>query len=119
MNEMRKNVLIAIIILLFASCNKDEVPERTVIVYMAADNDLWDVVYVDLNEMKQGYRETGVNLVVLMDVADETPRLLKITEDGEQEIKTYQEFDSADPAPSACKGLSIFESFGLLGQSME
>jgi hypothetical protein len=33
-----------------------------------------------------------------MDVAGETPCLLKITEDGEQTIKTYQEFNSADPA---------------------
>jgi hypothetical protein len=102
MNEMRKNVLIAIIILLFASCNKDEVPEsvrieRTIVVYMAADSDLWDVALVDLEEMKQGYRETGVNLIVLMDVADETPCLLKITGDGEQTIKTYSEFNSADP----------------------
>jgi hypothetical protein len=30
---------------------------------MAADNDLWDVVHVDLEEIKQGYRETGVNCI--------------------------------------------------------
>ncbi|MDR1595004.1 MAG: hypothetical protein LBS43_11065 [Prevotellaceae bacterium] len=94
---------ISIIFTVFASCNKDEVPEpvrieRTVIVYMAADNDLWDVALVDLEEMKQGYNETGVNLIVLMDVADETPCLLRITEDGEQTVKTYSEFNSADPA---------------------
>jgi hypothetical protein len=65
---------------------------------MAADNDLWDVALVDLEEMKQGYRETGVNLVVLMDVANEMPCLLRIIEDGEQKIKTYSEFNSADPA---------------------
>jgi hypothetical protein len=105
-NEMKKNILITIIILLFASCSKDEVPEpdnpvrmeRTIIAYIAADNNLSDVVYIDIEEMKEGYREIGVNLVVLMDVADEAPCLLKITEDGEQEIKTYQEFNSADPA---------------------
>jgi hypothetical protein len=54
---MRTNTLITIITLLFASCSKDEVPEpepepvkvnRTVIAYMAADNNLWDVVYVDI-----------------------------------------------------------------------
>jgi hypothetical protein len=45
---------------------------------------------------KTTFSETGVNLIVLMDVAYETPRLLRITEDGEQEIKTYQEFNSAD-----------------------
>jgi hypothetical protein len=55
---MRKNVLIAVIVLLFASCSKDEVPEpvrteRTVIAYIAADNDLWDVACTDIKEMKQ------------------------------------------------------------------
>jgi hypothetical protein len=90
---MQKSTLATIIILLFASCNKDEVPEpvkieRTVIVYMAADNDLWDVALVDIEEMKQGYNETGVNLIVLMDAAGKTPCLLRITEDGEQTIKT-------------------------------
>jgi putative transposase len=62
-------------------------PLRTIIAYMAADNNLWDVVYIDLEEIKQGYRETGVNLIVLMDVADKTPCLLRIIEDGEQMIK--------------------------------
>ncbi|MDR1170137.1 MAG: hypothetical protein LBK97_04805 [Prevotellaceae bacterium] len=99
---MKKSILI-IIVLLFASCCKDEYPEpvraeRTVIAYMAADNDMSDVVPVDLEEMKRAYRETGVNLLVLMDMANETPYLLKITENGEQRIKTYQEFNSADPA---------------------
>jgi hypothetical protein len=44
----KKNIFI-IIVLLFVSCSKDEVPEpvrieRTIIAYMAADNDLWDVI---------------------------------------------------------------------------
>jgi hypothetical protein len=65
---------------------------------MAADNNLWDVVYVDIEEMKQGYVETGVNLIVLIDAANEPPCLLRITEDGEQRIKTYPEFNSANPA---------------------
>jgi hypothetical protein len=104
---MRKSILIIIIILLLASCSKDEVSvpepepvkvERTIIAYMAADNDLWDVALTDIEEMTHGYKETGVNLIALMDVAGETPCLLKITEDGEQTIKTYQEFNSADPA---------------------
>jgi hypothetical protein len=99
---MRKDVLI-IIILLFVSCSKDETPEfvgveRTVIAYMAADNDLSGDAPVDLEEMKQSYKETGVNLIVLMDVANETPYLLRITEGGSETIKVYPEFDSADPA---------------------
>jgi hypothetical protein len=46
---------ITVILLLFISCNKDGVStplkaERTIIVYIAADNNLWDVAYVDLEE---------------------------------------------------------------------
>jgi hypothetical protein len=94
---------ISIIFVVFVSCRKEETQEktpalRTVIVYMAADNNLWDVAYIDIEEMNQGYIETGVNLIVLMDIANETPCLLKITEDGEQTVKTYPEFNSADPA---------------------
>jgi hypothetical protein len=48
---MRKNIVITIIVLLFASCSKDEVPEpvrteRTVIAYIA-------VACTDIEEMKQ------------------------------------------------------------------
>jgi hypothetical protein len=95
---MRKNI-IPIIILLFASCGKDEPPElinsaRTIIVYMAADNDLWDVALVDIEEMRRGYTETRVNLIVLTDMAnEEAPCLLKITENGEQMIKTDRKFN--------------------------
>jgi hypothetical protein len=72
---MRKELLLTTIILLFASCSKDEPPEpfkieRTVIVYMAADNNLWDVALVDIEEMKRGYKETGVNLIVLTGMAN-------------------------------------------------
>jgi hypothetical protein len=99
---MRKDVLI-IIIRLFVSCSKDEAPEfagvkRTVIVYMAADNDLSGDAPVDLEEMKRNYKETGVKLIVLMDMADEAPYLLRITEGGSETIKAYPEFNSADPA---------------------
>jgi hypothetical protein len=61
----------------FISCGKDEVSEpvmeeRTVIAYMAADNNLWDVAYTDIEEMRNGYSKTGVNLIVFID-AEKTP----------------------------------------------
>jgi hypothetical protein len=66
---MRNNIIVTIIILLFASCNKDEDPEsvkveRTIIVYMAADNDLWDVVHIDIEEMKQGYNSAPFQITI-------------------------------------------------------
>jgi hypothetical protein len=100
---MRKSILVTIIVLSFAACSKDDSAiaaptSRTIIVYMAADNDLWDVALVDIEEMKRGYKKSGVNLIVLLDLATESPCLLRITERGEQEVAAYREINSADPA---------------------
>jgi hypothetical protein len=86
----------------FSSCDKNDSPEpavstdRTIIVYMAADNDLSGDADVDLEEMKQGFTETGANLIVFLDPADEAPYLLKIAANEALRIKTYPEFNSAD-----------------------
>jgi hypothetical protein len=82
-------------------CRKEEQSEllpasRTVIVYLAADNDLSGDAPVDLEEMQRGYTETGTNLIVLADMADEAPYLLRITKAGMQKLKSYPEFNSAD-----------------------
>jgi hypothetical protein len=70
--------------------------ERTIIVYMAADNDLSIDAYVDLEEIKQGFSEMGSNLIVFLDPADDVPQLLKIAAKGEQQVKSYPEFNSVD-----------------------
>jgi hypothetical protein len=54
-----------------------------------------------------------------MDVAGETPCLLRITEDGEQMIKTYSEFNSANPTNMnrllrEITGMYPSESYGLI-----
>jgi hypothetical protein len=98
---MRKNILMTFIILLFASCNREDDPPvvitatRTVIVYMAADNDLSADAFSDIEEMKEGFEETGTNLVVFIDPAGESPYLLEIARNAETKVKTYQEFNSA------------------------
>jgi hypothetical protein len=99
--KMRKKALITIIILLFTSCSKDEPPEpdkaeRTVIAYMAADNNLSLDAFGDIDEMKQGFSETGINLIVFIDPVGEPPYLLEIAKDAETRIKEYPEFNSAD-----------------------
>ncbi|MDR1340381.1 MAG: hypothetical protein LBK58_10070 [Prevotellaceae bacterium] len=99
---MKRIVLLLILLAVLAACNKEDdidiSPARTIIAYMAADNDLSGDALVDLEEMKRSYKETGVNLIVLMDVANKDPYLLRITEGGSETIKVYPEFDSADPA---------------------
>jgi hypothetical protein len=96
------HILLTVGVILCA-CTKDSIQEqiiinRTIIVYMAADNDLSGDALADLEEMQRGYTETGANLVVLADVAGEAPYLLRIDETGGQKIKTYPEFNSTDAA---------------------
>jgi hypothetical protein len=88
---------------MIASCTEDENPgqesiNRTIIVYMAADNDLDADALADIEEMKQGFSEKGTNLMVFIDPLDEVPYLLKIGNGKETYIKSYPELNSADPA---------------------
>ena len=86
---------------IFSACQEDEVLEnpviRTVIVYMAADNDLSNDALENLKQMKQGFSEKGVNLIVFIDQWDENPRLLEIHPGKETIVKSYPEVNSADP----------------------
>ncbi|MGV8138572.1 MAG: clostripain-related cysteine peptidase [Mangrovibacterium sp.] len=86
---------------------------------MAADNDLSVDAYADLEEMKRGYSETDVCLVVMLDAADEAPCLLQIIDGGQQIIKTYPEFNSGDAAAmksvlSEIVEMYPSESYGLV-----
>jgi len=90
-----------LILMWLVSCNKEDCKDefltnRTVIVYMAAENDLTDDAYTDIEEMQSGYVEKGANLVVFIDPADEAPHILKIGRGSSTMVKTYPEFNSAD-----------------------
>ena len=90
--------------ILFAACSKDddsietppEPARRTVIVYMAGDNDLTSYVQSDLNEMKNGRKQVAANenLIVFVDrqASSEKPYIAKITDSGEME--TLYEYPS-------------------------
>lgn len=88
-------------LLLYTSCHPlviegDMLPYRTIIVYMAADNELSDDAWDNLGEMQFIYEENGVNLVVFLDPSDDFPQILKIERGGFKLVKTYSEFNSAD-----------------------
>ena len=96
------NVYLFLIVFIAISCNKEELlnPEpvnRTIIVYMAADNDLSTDALADIEEMKQGFPITRDNLIVFVDMTDKPPYLLKIEKEKETIVKSYPELDSADP----------------------
>ena len=78
--------------------------QRTVVVYMAAENDLSGYSNIDIEEMKVGRKaiQTSDNLVLFVDraVESEKPYIAKINSEGTLE-KLYeypQDFLSSDPA---------------------
>ncbi|MDR0574016.1 MAG: hypothetical protein LBG96_08325 [Tannerella sp.] len=101
---MRQLLYILIGCIAFTACSKDDGTEetpaisRTIIVYMAADNDLSGDALIDLEEMKQGFMETDVNLVVFSDLPGELPRIMKISPESATEVHTYPEFNSTEPS---------------------
>jgi len=87
--------------ILLVSCNKivgtdDIQPYRTVIVYMAADNDLSDDAWKNISEIQKAYVGKGVNLIVFIDSSDDLPQILQIEHGGFRRIKTFHEFSSVD-----------------------
>ncbi len=106
----------------FVSCGKNaaDVPvKRTIIVYMAADNDLSGDADADIEEMKKGFSEKGTNLIVFIDPVGATPYILKIKPNGGQVIKNYPEFNSADASQmrqvlNDIIGMYPAESYGLI-----
>ena len=93
---MKHLLTIIIAILLLTACSKDDEKEtpavpadRTVIVYIAGENNLSSFIQGDLNEMKAGRQQVTTNesLVVFVDKASNTekPYIAKITDKGEME----------------------------------
>ncbi len=91
--------IVALTFILF-SCEKDESlrPEsvnRTVIIYMSADNDLSADALNDIEEIKKGYNRKDVHLIVFVDLSGESPYLLEIAPNSAKTVKTYPEINSA------------------------
>lgn len=96
-------IVLLSVLLVFVACGKEEedilpvvYAERTIIVYMAADNDLSADALNDIEEMKEGYRDNGIHLIAFVDLAREAPYLLEITPDSGKTVKIYPEINSAD-----------------------
>lgn len=122
-----KKTFYTLIFMLLLACNRDKDKEsedtipafRTVIVYMAADNDLSSDALADIEEMKAGYAEAGVNLIVFADLDGEAPKIMKIGKNSAATVHTYPEFNSAE-ATQVQKTLNDIvdmypaESYGLV-----
>ena len=94
------------VLLLFClvSCEKDDVEPkktRTLMVYLAGDNDLSSSLQKNINDMLKGW-EKGFNgnIVIYYDASGAAPKLLTFVEGKKgvfekREIKTYEEMNSA------------------------
>ncbi len=99
--------LLSLLTIVACSSCKDndpvEQPKRTVLVYMAAENNLSSFAYTNIKNMLEGATVSSLNngnLLVYFDPANAVPQLLQITVDkqgtAEQKvIKTYTEQNSA------------------------
>ena len=98
---MKKYIFIALLLLVFSACEKEETPEnlarRTIIAYMAADNDLSYDAFESLQQMEQGFSEVGVRLVAFLDRGDGSPCLAEVHPGKNTIVKSYPELNSADP----------------------
>ena len=98
---MKKYLVFLVLLMLFSCEENDELfivsAEKTIIVYMAADNDLSNDALLNIKQMQQGYRETGVNFIVFIDAYDKAPYLLKIKENTCDTIRSFSELNSANP----------------------
>lgn len=113
MNALKELFLFTIVVLfsctLLSSCSDDEddnnTPqnaERTVIVYMVAENNLNINCESDLDEMTTGARNINknANLIVYVDKLSKTekPYIARISADGMKKVRVYEEDDYAcDP----------------------
>ena len=110
--HFKQFILLAAALLVLTSCSKDDdatggaavsPARRTVIVYMAGENNLSGYIDGDISEMMAGRKLVGTNeqLVLFVDRADkqQPPYIVRVTPDGKQE-KLYQyeqDFYASDP----------------------
>jgi len=86
---------------LYLSCSSHEEQEntepskRTVLVYMAADNNLYKNANNDIKEMLAAEIPNEYNLLAYIDSPNENPRLLKITKGKIDTVKKYNMQNSA------------------------
>lgn len=105
---MKKIFLLLVMTTLFTACHKDNdseedvTPERTILVYVAGDNNLSNYADLDLKEMKTASLKLGnrQRLIVYVDQADNnTPPFFARIKDGQYvDSVSTEESLTADPA---------------------
>jgi hypothetical protein len=119
---MKKHYIIYLqFILLLAACTKDEpaisdTAEKTIFVYMAADNNLYRNAQTDIQEMLSCEIPDKCNLLVYVDaplwVDEETPQLFKIQSGELIPVKRYESHNSANKEVLRQVINDVINSFG-------
>ena len=125
-------IIYAFFLSLLISCNSDkeipstpptpELPERTIIVYLAGDNNLSSEISEKIDALQKGMKqmgETDNHLIVYADYRDKMPELLQITNAGVQQLEQYTARNSASAANFSAtlqKAMQDFpaKSYGLI-----
>lgn len=104
-----KSVVWSIFLLLFVTaCSndpKEKLAGRTVLVYIAADNNLSDYAFMSINNLVAGAEGDNLNngnLLVYIDSSDDLPQLIQVKKGNgdvilKEMVKTYEEHNSASP----------------------
>lgn len=80
------------------SSHEDLGPNRTIIVYMNAENNLYTYANTDLAEMVTGSNNLPSNCKLLVYIDDlEAPRIYSINKGTSTKVKKYEEMDSSSP----------------------
>lgn len=101
---MKKSIYLFLIGFVFFACSKKDVPDpfleynRTVLVYMIAENSLSGDSNSDLNEMTAAMKNIEGNLIVYIDNSSAPPQLLAFNKGEQVVIKQYNEQNSASAA---------------------
>ena len=93
-----------LIFLLLGGCCKPviDIPaERSLLIYMAGDNDLSHYLYANIETLKGGFIPQNGNIIIYFDAVDAPPRLFRLVKQGahvvEELIEEYPQENSADP----------------------
>lgn len=112
---MKKLFLLLLGIIVFSACHHDDptpsaATNRTVLVYMIADNSLTSNVEANIDSMMSGYKTAKVtgNLLIYLDDSSKSPVLYKLKKNSngtvtKETVKNYSEQNSVDV--SVMKGI--------------
>ena len=122
---MKKFIILLAATLLFGACENDDndaynnpditkKAERTVLIYMAANNNLSKLAALDLKEMKEGSKKLDEqqNLIVYVDLPNPMSSYIARIKDGELVDSTFmarhcQRHERRPPALHICRLLQL------------